>query len=1181
MSGNENQNPLGYNGRNRGQPTRNSSDSNSSNDAAMMRIASGMSLPMDMPSDTSTARTQQPLRVSFADGTVPQRAMNIPTSLVVLDEDGTFLEGEALDTSPTGSLSQPRSSVGQNGLVRNSFGSGSGEDTTTTPRTLDDPSRMGSLALLVPSEGKESFEMTRNGRIDDPESGRLSRPSAVDEHMLNILAHKRRNMAMDDTDGSGSPADTQTLSSGTSMDSVEKAKRTFFANWLGTGSTHGAIRAKRDVLDDELTITEMLHLSKSLVVPSGTDGEAVDASLQKTITELQLRNTFAGRTKLRFRHYIRCRFPLFVWVLMFLLILFFVFFLISLQAIRTEANEAGVAAVEIQSFFFTADVILAIQLALGTRALAVNHLAQTFVGGYTPEEPQTQEEYDETFQDGLLRLELTHIARTYLQYGSDLYDFEIVELLDGCTSGQNGDFVTYSADFFDESETIELLYFGYTEFEAFTGAGFNPVYEDDGETRARDDNNRLAYETVLSITEETPDGVSVISSYSIPEDCMFYSPNAANCSLIEEGNGQGDANFTLTQRPWYIDAVATQTSVLNANVVSVWSNIYDFADTDSPDGTNVPGITVAKPVYQQNGELRGVGGADLALSNLNNILHSAGAIADLSGSADDESCVVGGTALQNSADVRGIAYIVVATDCANDIRGNTTTDENGNTTERPCYAGNVLGVSAPLTDQKEYYNSWTTDAPQAIEFNPSLCSESHVQACGLIQESAEFLLGCSAEEFANNSTRGECLNWSDLDVQLARPLKGDDTFLVSYSSFTAPDGVGLNWGLVLVQNKVEFDDEVNDQYREIATAMVTAAVLSILLTSAATFALTRGLGKVSQQLARISNMNFKEPKGRRSRPSAILEFERINDALFDLRFYLRTLQMYVPRDIIWALVALNRQAVVASQQHEMTVMFVSLKNAAEITKALDPLEFNVFLNLYLQEVSMIIADGRKPGTVDKYMGTTVMAFWNAPLPNRRHALAACQVALAIDAMVKRKQKEWLLQCPGLLDFLPISVNIGIATGPVLIGNFGATSRFNYTALGDTVNLASRITGINKRWGTSILCSYSTYSQSEPAMIFRRLDKVAVKGKAECVQLFELVDRDVEEYDAERWAEMYSRAVEYMFDQREFTRALKMLKECQRMRPNDPIVQRHIKLAEKLILEDPGPQWTGVVKMNAK
>ncbi|MGE3805555.1 MAG: adenylate/guanylate cyclase domain-containing protein [Gemmataceae bacterium] len=155
------------------------------------------------------------------------------------------------------------------------------------------------------------------------------------------------------------------------------------------------------------------------------------------------------------------------------------------------------------------------------------------------------------------------------------------------------------------------------------------------------------------------------------------------------------------------------------------------------------------------------------------------------------------------------------------------------------------------------------------------------------------------------------------------------------------------------------------------------------------------------------------------------------------------------------------------------------------------------LREYLGTLSGEVVDSG--GTVDKFIGDAVMAFWGAPNPLEDHALAACKAALRCQARMRQLREVWEVR--GLQPFYN---RIGINTGEVVIGNIGSDTRLNYTAIGDPVNLAARLEGVNKLFGTEVVISQYTRQAAGDAIVVRCLGGIVVKGKTEVVQIYELL-----------------------------------------------------------------------------
>ncbi|MDP3129895.1 MAG: CHASE2 domain-containing protein [Bacillota bacterium] len=181
---------------------------------------------------------------------------------------------------------------------------------------------------------------------------------------------------------------------------------------------------------------------------------------------------------------------------------------------------------------------------------------------------------------------------------------------------------------------------------------------------------------------------------------------------------------------------------------------------------------------------------------------------------------------------------------------------------------------------------------------------------------------------------------------------------------------------------------------------------------------------------------------------------------------------------------------------ELTVMFSDIRGFTSISERMTPQELINHLNVYLTAMTDIILESG--GTLDKYIGDAIMAFWGAPLRQDDHAERACKAAL--------RQMERLRELNvGWPEPLRINIGIGLNSGIMTVGNMGSPTRMNYTLAGDNVNLGSRLEGTNKEYGTNIIISESTYGHIQDKFLVRELDNIRVKGKNQPVGIYELVD----------------------------------------------------------------------------
>lgn len=206
---------------------------------------------------------------------------------------------------------------------------------------------------------------------------------------------------------------------------------------------------------------------------------------------------------------------------------------------------------------------------------------------------------------------------------------------------------------------------------------------------------------------------------------------------------------------------------------------------------------------------------------------------------------------------------------------------------------------------------------------------------------------------------------------------------------------------------------------------------------------------------------------------------------------------YLSPSVLETILASPEKLRLGGDRVEATILFSDIVNFTTISESMRPEEVSDLINKYLNEMTRIITDHN--GTIDKFIGDAIMAFWGAPVADPDHALNACRAAVAMQEKMKLVRVEFIEK--GLPE---IFIRIGINTGPVIAGNMGSSDLFDYTVLGDAVNLASRLESANKEFGTSIMISQAVYEKTRGRIIARPLGAIKVKGKTKEVEVYELV-----------------------------------------------------------------------------
>ncbi len=206
---------------------------------------------------------------------------------------------------------------------------------------------------------------------------------------------------------------------------------------------------------------------------------------------------------------------------------------------------------------------------------------------------------------------------------------------------------------------------------------------------------------------------------------------------------------------------------------------------------------------------------------------------------------------------------------------------------------------------------------------------------------------------------------------------------------------------------------------------------------------------------------------------------------------------YVSGDLVNELIKNPDKLKLGGEKRNLSILFSDIAGFTAFSEKLQPEELVEFINDYLTEMTDIVLANR--GTLDKYIGDAIMAIWGAPLDNDRHEYYSCKTAIEMQQKVDELGSNWQLEGQNL-----INIRIGINSGNVVVGNIGGRNRFDYTVMGDNVNLASRLEGANKQYSTGIMISESTYEKVKDEFITRELDTIRVKGKVAPTTVYELV-----------------------------------------------------------------------------
>ncbi len=286
---------------------------------------------------------------------------------------------------------------------------------------------------------------------------------------------------------------------------------------------------------------------------------------------------------------------------------------------------------------------------------------------------------------------------------------------------------------------------------------------------------------------------------------------------------------------------------------------------------------------------------------------------------------------------------------------------------------------------------------------------------------------------------------------------------------------------------------------------------------------------------------------------------------------------YISAAVVNELVANPEKAKLGGDRRELTVFFSDIAGFTSISEIFHnrPEGLVELLNEYLDEMTSIVL--KHQGTLDKYLGDAIMAFWGAPIAQKDHAMRACLAALEMRKRLTALGQKWKKEGKPLLD-----ARFGLNTGIMIVGNMGGKDRFDYTVIGDSVNLASRLEGANKQYGSNIMISEFTYNHVKNKMMVRELDLIQVKGKSEPVKVFALLgplDMELTEY--QRTAnEMYHEGLK-LYRERKWEEAIAYFNQAIKLDPQCGVASIYTERSQLYQLNPPSDNWNGVFVMTSK
>jgi len=388
---------------------------------------------------------------------------------------------------------------------------------------------------------------------------------------------------------------------------------------------------------------------------------------------------------------------------------------------------------------------------------------------------------------------------------------------------------------------------------------------------------------------------------------------------------------------------------------------------------------------------------------------------------------------------------------------------------------------------------------------------------------------------------------------------------------TVLPGTSPDWYVCLyVPEKVLFSNAYWHFYLAIgilALVMVISVILSLVLARSASKPI-ESLVLLSQKIGKLDFTHKVRAE------SKIIEIKNLAHSMNLMQIGLQAFTQYLPKDMLKSLFDAGTGAIPGGKEKDVSIMFADIANFTHYSESLSPNDLVLQLNEYLGCFSSVII--RNEGTVDKYIGDAVMAYWNAPRDCDDYAFKACKAAIQGLQKLSFLQQKW-----SRLNKPIFNARVGINTGNVVLGNIGTQEHLNYTVIGDNVNLASRLEGLNKVYNTTIMISDVTLKACGSRLITRPIDLVGVKGKDKKIMVHELlgIAGETSENTTKFCGEFKKAFVAYV--KKDWSVGLSLFQKLVSENPDDKLSQIYIDRCREYQQNPPDASWDGGYQFHEK
>ena len=422
------------------------------------------------------------------------------------------------------------------------------------------------------------------------------------------------------------------------------------------------------------------------------------------------------------------------------------------------------------------------------------------------------------------------------------------------------------------------------------------------------------------------------------------------------------------------------------------------------------------------------------------------------------------------------------------------------------------------------------------------------------------------ENFAGDDVREayRLQTQTNQDDFLFRSPRDGQELSASFARF--PESFGRPWEAIVITPTDDFIGQLKATNQQIIIIIIALSIAEFFLIYILSRRLSQPIESITQELKSVESLSFDHPA---NRPSNVREIAQLQSTATLLRNSLRSFSSFVPVDVVRGLIKSGIPLALGVEKRNLTILFSDLENFSTHAEQSTPDALLEQMSVYFEQISRAISDEK--GTVDKFIGDGIMAFWGAPVALPDHVLRACAGALRAARRMERVNAAWHAEGKPTL-----RIRIGLNAANVLLGNVGSTQRFSYTAIGDGVNVAARLEELNKTFGTTICISDSVFDAVASEVVARPLRRVQVKGRKQEFMVYELLgmagsdDLELETRSSERRLSELTWSASTFFEKRDFDESARRYWKILGEFPNDTVAKAMLAVCSPSIVPATAP-----------